>query len=77
MPEYREIELHVAMDADGDYGVGTDAEAAGTNYTETISSDGWQIVRRLVVKLKVEVPEPTVLTATVPCKESAATLTVS
>ena len=58
--EYVEVELAVLVDENGDYGVGSDAESAAANYTESIGEiDGQVGVRRVVVKLKV--PKPTAI----------------
>lgn len=75
MAEFREIELFVVMDASGDIGLGTDEENAVQHYRDNID-DSEPLVRTMHVKLKVEVPEPTVLTGTVPCSALTATLAV-
>lgn len=59
------IDVWVAIDEQGDYGVGKDAEEALTNYRETIQ-DATVALRVVNLELKAAGPKTTVVRGTVP-----------
>ena len=56
---YETVEIWVAVDESGEFGVGRDAESAEQNYQDDIGN-GAETGRRFV-KLTVKVPLPTVI----------------
>lgn len=59
MAAYTTLEVWVAVDAHGEFGLGKDAEAAEENYQDDVGG-GAEDGRRMV-KLTVKVPLPVVL----------------
>lgn len=73
----KEIEVHVMIDADGDYVCHEDVTELGTLYSETVNEATPPVSRTITVRLTVPLPRPVVLTGTVPPESSdGATLTV-
>lgn len=69
-----EITITVLIDEDGNYAVGADDDAAKEAWEGV--SDNYPS-RMLHIELQVEVPAPTVLTATVPAQAGAVEMKVS
>jgi hypothetical protein len=71
-----QIEVTVVVDANGEYGVGRDADTARQNYADDVGGldecDGFRV---LVLAVDVAPPEVVTLTGTAPSM-GAATLTV-
>lgn len=71
-----EIEVWVLVDASGDYGVGRVEEDAYTSYNDDI--DGELAGSRMVkLTLKIELPDPLTIEATLPAREGKVSMTVA
>jgi hypothetical protein len=63
-----QVEVWVLVDADGDYGVGREADAASQNYADDVG--GTEGNRRMVkLTLTIPLPKPMELVATIPEEE--------
>lgn len=66
MPKFKEIEIVVLLNEEGDWDCGATREEAATRLEEAYSTDEGEMRRAVHVILKVPVPEPDVLRATLP-----------
>jgi hypothetical protein len=60
-----ELNLFLAVDADGDFGMGKDAEDAIQNYCDNVNGDPTPL-RIIDVRLKAAGPRPVIVRGTVP-----------
>lgn len=70
-----EIELHIAIDADGNWNVNADSIEDAVN--ELTGSNNCQAIRTYSIKLNVPLPKVVELAATLPDTDGPVTLTIN
>ncbi len=74
---YLNIEAFLIVDKDGNVEAGPDEESAAKRYKELDDTDDVSAIRFIQLKLKIEIPDPIVITATLPAKTGEIVMTVS
>lgn len=74
--ELVEIEVWAMVDSSGDYQVGKDAEDVGSRWSEDFGGDHSTAKRHVKVTIKLPLPRPVELVATLDPEPEAATLRV-